>query len=264
MALERYGGPRALLVDILTTAKERDVTFLAAGFAYYAFVSLIPMVLLALVAGSFIGGERVAERIVLAAGDFFPEAGEDLLIEVLTTEAGRAEATVVALGISTWGALKVFRGLSLAFDQVYEGAGEDSLLEEIRDGLTVLFSGVLALLLMISLGAVIGVAAAEIPFGGLLGWVTLLGGLVLVFVPIYYVLPPVSVTLREILPGATFAAIGWVILQLGFQVYAGNAGQYEAYGAIGAILVFVTWLYFAGILIVLGAVVNVVLAADRE
>ena len=41
---------------IYRTASDRDLTFLAAGFAYYAFVSLIPLVLLALVVGSLLGG----------------------------------------------------------------------------------------------------------------------------------------------------------------------------------------------------------------
>jgi len=40
------------LTTIYRTASDRDLTFLAAGFAYYAFVSLIPLILLALVVGS--------------------------------------------------------------------------------------------------------------------------------------------------------------------------------------------------------------------
>ena len=251
---------RETVTAVAKTAKEREITFLAAGFAYYAFVSLIPMVLLALVVGSFLGGERVAERLILFAGDFMPDAGEEILTDALTTEAGRAEATVVALAIATWGALKVFRGLSLAFDRVYNTVAEDSLPEQIRDGLIVILTGAGALLLMIVIGAMIRLATNTVPFAGVLSWIALLAGLVVVFLPIYYVLPPITVDIREILPGAVFAAVGWTILQIGFQLYAGNAGQYEAYGAIGAVLLFVTWLYFAGILILLGAVINVVVS----
>ncbi len=251
------------LSSVYRTATDRDITFLAAGFAYYAFVSLIPLVLLALVVGSIVGGEEGAQRLILLAGDFLPEAGEDLVVAALTTEAGRAEATVVALAVATWGALKVFRGLSLAFDKVYDEVAEDSLVDEIRDGLTVVLAGAGALALMIVVGAVLGLVAGTIPFAGALGWLVLLFGLVLVFLPIYYVLPPISVTAREILPGVAFAAVGWVILQAGFQLYAANAAQYEAYGAVGAVLLFVTWLYFAGIIILIGAVLNVVLSRPR-
>ena len=248
------------LAAVYRTATDRDITFLAAGFAYFAFVSLIPLVLLALVVGSIVGGEEGAQQLILLAGDFLPEAGEDLVVVALTTEAGRAEATVVALAVATWGALKVFRGLSLAFDKVYDEVAEDSLVDEIRDGITVVVAGAGALALMFVIGAVLGLLAGAVPSVGVLSWIVLLLGLVLVFLPIYYVLPPISVTVREILPGVAFTAIGWALLQAGFQLYAANAGQYEAYGAVGAVVLFVTWLYFAGIIILLGAVLNVVLS----
>ncbi|WP_306058631.1 YihY/virulence factor BrkB family protein [Natronococcus wangiae] len=248
------------IASIYRTASDRHISFLAAGFAYYAFVSLIPLVLLALVVGSLFNGEDAAERLILVAGDLLPPAGEELVVEALTTEAGRAQATAVALVVASWGALKVFRGLSLAFDVVYDEVAEETLLDEIRNGFTVILAGAGAIVLMIVVGTMLGIAAAAIPLAGLVSWVTLLIGLVLVFLPIYYVLPPVPVAVREILPGAIFAAVGWTILQVGFQIYAANAGRYAAYGAVGAVILFVTWLYFAGILILVGAVINVVLS----
>ncbi|WP_049927371.1 YihY/virulence factor BrkB family protein [Halopiger goleimassiliensis] len=250
---------RAFLESVYRTATDRELTFLAAGVAYYAFVSLLPLVLLALVVGSLVGGEALAERLVLLAGDFLPAAGEELLVTTLTTEAGRAEATVVALLVATWGGLKVFRGLSLAFDRVYDEAARDPLLEQLRDGITVVLAIATGLALMVGVGAVLGLVAHDLPFAGVLGWLALLVGLVIVFLPIYYVLPPVRVTIREILPGTLVAAVGWVLLQAGFQLYAANAGRYQAYGAVGAVLLFVTWLYFAGALVLVGAIVNVVL-----
>lgn len=251
---------RETLEGVYRTASDREITFLAAGFAYYAFVSLIPLVLLALVVGSLLGGEALAQRLIDAAGDLLPAAGEELLTAALTTEAGRAEASIVALLVATWGGLKVFRGLSKAFDEVYGDAGESSLLAELRDGLVVILAVAGAIALMVAIGVVVGVIADEIPVAGSLGWLALLIGLFCAFLPIYYVLPPVEVRLAEVVPGALFAAVGWTILQAGFQLYAARAAQYEAYGAVGAVLLFVTWLYFAGILILLGAVLNVVRA----
>ncbi|MFA9504203.1 YihY/virulence factor BrkB family protein [Natrinema sp. H-ect1] len=248
------------VTTIYRTASDRDLTFLAAGFAYYAFVSLIPLVLLALVVGSLLGGEAAAERLITVAGDFLPASGEDLVTEALTTESGRAEATVVALVVAAWGALKVFRGLSLAFDKVYDEVTEESLVGQLVDGLTVLVAGAGAIALMIGIGAALRLVADTVPLADFLGWLILLAGLILVFLPIYYVLPPIPVDVAEILPGVVFAAVGWTILQFGFQLYAANAAQYEAYGALGAVLLFVTWLYFAGIIILVGAVLNVVRA----
>ena len=107
---------RETVLSIYRTASDREISLLAAGFAYYAFVSLIPLVLLALVVGSLLGGEELAERLIEFTGDLLPAAGEELVTDALTTEAGRAEASIVALVVATWGGLKVFRGLSKAFD----------------------------------------------------------------------------------------------------------------------------------------------------
>ncbi|AFZ74860.1 YihY/virulence factor BrkB family protein [Natronobacterium gregoryi] len=251
-------GIRDVLTSIYRTASEREITFLAAGFAYYAFVSLIPIVLLALVVGSLFGGEDAARRLVLVAGDFFPAAGEDLITDALETEAGRTEATVVALAVGIWGTRKVFRGLNLAFETIYDDVGEVTLLQKVRNGIIVVFSGVGALVLMVVIGAILRLAENTVPFAGAISWITLFLGLVFVFAPIYYVLPPISVTVREIVPGVIFTAIGWSLLQVGFQLYTNVAGQYQAYGAVGAVLLFVTWLYFAGIIMLIGAVLNVV------
>ncbi|WP_290812801.1 YihY/virulence factor BrkB family protein [Halovivax sp.] len=246
------------IVAVYRTASDRELTLLAAAFAYYAFVSLIPLVLLALVVGSLLGGERVAQQLVLYAGDLLPPAGEELLAEALTTEAGRAQATLVALVVSAWGALKVFRGLSIAFDRIYATVAEKSFAEHLVDGVATIVAVAGGLVLMVIVGVFLGFAAGRTPFGGALGWLGLLVGLTLVFLPIYYVMPPIEVEVTEVLPGAVFAAVGWAALQFGFQVYAANAARWEAYGAVGAVILFVTWLYFAGIVILLGAVVNVV------
>ena len=248
---------RETILAIYRTASERELTVHAAAFAYYAFVSLIPLVLLALVVGSLLGGERVAARLVLVAGELLPAAGEELLVEVLTTEAGRAEATLVAVVVAGWGALKVFRGLSLAFDRIYGTVAEKSFVEHVVDGIAVIVAVAGGLVLMIVLGYLLG-AAPVVPFGWLLGWFGLFAGLTIVFFPIYYLLPPIEIELQEALPGTVVAAIGWTLLQAGFQLYAANAARYEAYGAVGAVILLVTWLYFAGIVILLGAVVNVV------
>ncbi|MUV58229.1 YihY/virulence factor BrkB family protein, partial [Halogeometricum sp. CBA1124] len=50
------------------------------------------------------------------------------------------------------------------------------------------------------------------------------------------------------------------MLEVGFQVYAANAGRYEAYGVIGGVLLLLTWLYFSGLVVLLGAAVNAVLS----
>ena len=77
--------------------------------------------------------------------------------------------------------------------------------------------------------------------------------------PIYYFLPNEEMSVREVLPGAAFAALGWILLQIAFRYYVMMAGAYAAYGVIGGVLLLVTFLYFASLVLLCGAVLNTAL-----
>jgi len=176
----------------------------------------------------------------------------------LTNTTGRGAASVVGVVTLTWTALKLFRGLDQAFDEVYADDIESSFLDQVKDALVVVVGIGLAVGLVVAVGAALAILPLEIPFVNVLGSLVLIAVLTVAILPIYYVLPPVDVTVVEVLPGALVAAVGWVILQVGFRIYAANASRFAAYGIIGAVLLFVTWLYFASIVVLIGAAVNAV------
>lgn len=245
--------------DVVRTVQEEEVSFLAAGIAYYMFVSLLPLLLLTLVVGTLAGGEAFAERIVTAAGDVLSPAASTLLEDALTSGAGRGGATVLGVGVTLWSALKVFRGLDTAFSRVYGADGPDSIVGELVDGLAALGGISVALVGLGVIGA----------FGTVLGVQVALGGLALVpvlavaFLPLYYLFPDQEMTIRAAVPGAVFAGVGWTLLGTGFNVYAAQADTYQVYGVIGGVLLLVTWFYFAGQVLLVGAAVNAALA-DRQ
>ncbi|GAB3669740.1 YihY/virulence factor BrkB family protein [Halopiger thermotolerans] len=244
--------------SVLTLAKDRNITFLAASIAYYGFVSLIPLVLLAVAVASFVGGQALADRVTNMLSQQLSSSGQRIVTQALTNTTGRAAASVIGFLALTWSALKLFRGLDQAFDEVYADEVDASLLEQIRDALVVVVGIALAVALVVAVGVVLSVFPLQLPFANVFGTLALIVVLAVAFLPIYYVLPPVDVSLREVVPGTVVAAVGWVVLQIGFRIYASNASRYAAYGLIGAILLFVTWLYFAGIVLLLGAAVNAV------
>lgn len=246
--------------SVVGVVRDRNVTFLAASVAYYAFVSIIPLLTLILVVGSIVGGESFAEAIVEQIQGSLSGSGASVVEDALTNESGRAGAGLVSVLFLLWSAIKVFRGIDIAFDEVYDAPTEASLVEQIRDGVVVAATVTLGIGLMVAVGAVLGLSVlAWIPFIGVLSAVVLLLGLVVVFLPLYFVMPPVEMSVRSAVPGAAFAAVGWIVLQFGFQLYTANADKYAAYGLLGAVLLFVTWLYFAGILLLVGAAINYVL-----
>ncbi len=254
--LERAG---LTVRGVVVLAVDRNLTYLAAGIAFYTFVSLIPLILLTVAVASFVGGDALAGQVTDILGQQLSSAGQDSITEALTQTAGRGAASIVGfLGLG-WSALKLFRGLDQAFDELYLDGVETSLLEQVRNGLVVVVGIALAIGLVVAVGVALSVLPLEFPLVNVLGSLLLSALLGVAFLPIYYVLPPVDASVREVLPGAVVAAGGWMLLQLGFRLYAANAARYAAYGMIGAVLLFVTWLYFASIVVLLGGAVNAVL-----
>ena len=244
--------------------QEKNITFIAASLAYYAFVSLIPLLLLLLVSVAVVGGDDLSQQIADAAGGALSPSGAGLVSDAISNENGAAGATVISLLALVWSALKVFRGLDTAFSQTY-GREAGGLTDQVKNGLVTLLAVVLGVVITVGIGAVIALSPVDITVAGvsavaIAGTLGTLVGLTLTLLPLYYFLPGGDVSVREAVPGAFFAAVGWTVLQIGFRIYAANAGSYEAYGAIGAVLLLVTLLYFAGMVLLLGVVINAVLA----
>ena len=248
--------------DVFSAVRSQQVTFLAASIAYYMFVSLLPLLLLGLAIASLVGSQAFADRVITAVGTALTPDAADLLRGALTNAAGRGGATVLSLVVMLWGGLKVFRGVDVAFSTVYGTSDEASFLDSVADGFVALAGIALALVgfaVVGSLGAIFGVNLA-------LSGLALVPILVVAFLPLYYLFPDTEITLREALPGTVFAALGWTALATGFGLYASVAGGFQLYGVIGGVLLLVTWFYFAGNVLLVGAVLNAVLAGvmDRQ
>ena len=238
---------------VVNTVRDKEVTFLAASISYYILVSLVPLLVLALVVAALVGGETFSARVMALVRANLP-AGEGLVAQALGNQTSQGGLGLLSLLLTVWGALKVFRGLDTAFGRIYAVATR-GIVDQLKDGAAALASigvGVAGVLVLGSLIAVIDSVAV-----GLLGPFLLLGTLVVAFLPLYYILPDADVTVREVLPGTVFAAVGWSVLGTGFGIYAQEIGGSVA-GALGALLLLMTWFYLSGILILTGAVINAV------
>jgi membrane protein len=60
------------------------------------------------------------------------------------------------------------------------------------------------------------------------------------------------------MPGAMLAAISWAIISALFRLYVANFGNYnKVYGAVGAVIVLLLWLYMSSLILLLGDQLNV-------
>jgi len=250
------GGARRVVAH----ARETDAAFTAAAVTYYVQVSLIPLAILAFVAVSTLAGDRLALEAVESVGDVLSSTGERLLREAITRGAGRAEASVGGLAVFLWGTLRLFRALESAFAAVYPS--DESMVSRWRDIAVAALAVPVALVAAAGGGLALQYVGPSLPAPARAA--LLVAALSAVLLPVYRVLPTVEVPVTEALPGAVLTAGGLVVLRVGFEVYLAVAGGASLYGALGAVVVVVTWLYFASLLLVGGAVLNVVLAGRDE
>ncbi len=255
----------SVLLDIgkrvVRVAQTEQLTFLAAGVAYYSFVSLIPLSLLALAAATVVGEDIIVEQIADAATGLLTPSAQALLTETVTDDAGRGGATVVGFVGLLWAGSRLFRGLDRAFSAVYSTEATKTIVGQFRDSVIVVVAIVLGLLAVVGIETILTAAAP--PFLWQVGPLFLFLTLLAAFLPMYIVFPDTGVDIYEALPGVAFAALGWTILTRGFTLYAGVAGTYAIYGALGAVFLVLTWLYIGALLILAGGALNLVLA-DRD
>lgn len=236
-----------------------NVPMLAASIAYNAFVSLLPLLLLLLVVVAAVGNESLTQGVVDLTEGVLAPGMQGQVAESMDNASSRAGASVIGAVTLLWGALKIFRGVDTAFSEIYDSQGKDSFVDQVTDGLLVLACIGLAVLAAVAAGAVFTVYE-HLPFVGLLTPLVLVAGLTVAFFPVFYVFPDVELSAREVLPGVVLAAVAWVILESVFQMYVAFADKGEASGVIGGVVLLLTWLYFSSLVLLLGAVVNAVLA----
>lgn len=249
----------ALARAVYDTSRERDVGFLAAAVAYYAFVSLVPLTLLSFAVASAVESDLMVDGASRAAAGLLAPEGQELLTQTLSGEAGRGGATVASTLVLLWSGSRVLRGLDRAFSRIYGARGPKSLPDQIRDAgivLGVTLGGLTGMALVTTLVALLPVVSLVRSLGVATLWLTL----VVAFLPLYVVFPDSGVTLREALPGAAVAATAFTALGSLFGVYTSIAGSFAVYGVLGAVLLVVTWLFFGSQAILYGALLNAVLA----
>ena len=238
----------------------------AGSMAYFGVLSIFQLLVLGVVIGSYVLGEGEARRYVVdavAAGSpLDPELIGGVIDAVIESRGGM---TIISFAFLAWGALGLFSALSSGISKAFENAPpRPFLLDKLVGLLLMLLTGLLAAASLV-IGLVTGVlqrTAADvlggIPGGGTAVW--LIGAIVpilLIFIAfwvIYRVVPNRPMSWGEVLPGAIVAALLWTVLRVGFTYYATNIANYEsAFGPISTGITLLVFLYFASVIVLLGA-----------
>jgi membrane protein len=240
--------------------REENIAFMAGSIAYYAFISMLPLLLFALFVLSAVDNASLTAYLYSTTERVLTPHARQLLIESLDSTSARTGISVVSALTILWGTSRILRALDVAFSEIYGVEETKSVLAQARDAAIVAVALVAAIVVVVAAGVVFALVP-DLPYPAVVNPLLLVLGLSLTFFPIYYVFPDVDVRPIEVLPGTVLAAVGWATLEAAFQGYVALAGRYEAvYGTLGSAFLLLVWLYFSGLVLLVGGVVNAVLA----
>jgi membrane protein len=246
-------------------------THLAAMIAYFALLSFVPLTFLALALLGFSGRADESSFLVKEIKHALPGAPIAQIVQLVRAVQQNAAALGIIGGAALlWTSLSLFSVLESAFNIVY-GRPNRSFLRGKTLALLLMVGSLVTLFVALLVGS-FGVAFLrhEAPafIDSTTAFVFTVGistaGIFAFLVSVYYLLTNADVTLREVLPGATFAA---VILEASFQVlpiynrYTHLNPTLKTFGSPAILLV---WLYVMSNVIVFGAEINWWVARRRE
>ncbi len=239
---------------------------LAAMIAYFALLSLVPLIFLALALLGLFGRVDESTYLVQELNNILPSASISQIVNVVNEIRDNA-ATLGLIGgvFLLWTSLSLFSVLESAFNIVY-GRPNRSFLH--GKGIAVVV--MLGTLVTLFAGLVIGTVGFELIHDAAPGFISnrwvayvlsllLSTGAVFVFlVSTYYLLTNAELTVREVLPGAVLASI---LLQVSFQalplyVALSQRDEVLTLRALGAPVILLIWLYVMANAIVFGAEIN--------
>jgi membrane protein len=110
------------------------------------------------------------------------------------------------------------------------------------------------------LSARFGIDAALLAFFTVFRWVVILVALLLAFSLIYHLAPNVKQRFRFITAGSVVGVVVLLVASLAFTWYTQSIGNYAAtYGSVGAVIVLMLWLFIAGLAVLFGSEINVLI-----
>jgi membrane protein len=247
-----------------------DVLDLAAQLGYYFLFALFPALLCVIAITSFFPLQHLTDDVVRVLGPVLPREGLTLIQDQMLKIAEGRNGGLVSVGFlgALWTSSSAMVGMIDALNKAYD-------IEEGRPWwrvrlTAILLTVALAVFMVISFALVI--AGPELAdkltrtfgFGSMFAttWKIVQWPIALFLVSlgiglVYYYAPDAEQDWIWITPGSVLATLLWLVVSLAFRYYVVSFGNYEAtYGAIGAVIVLLTWLYLSGLVILVGAEMN--------
>lgn len=251
--------------------KKDRLSLVAAGVAFYTFLSIFPALATVISIYGLVADPQMVQQHIISMSGVVPKDVMDIVsvrMEKLASSGDSSLTLGVVIGIvvSLWSANKAMKAVSESLNIAYDKREDRGF---IRINLVTLLLTLLSSIgFIVALSVVVIVPifvsvflsqnSAEVAIT-LISWVVFIALLVGMFLVLYRFAPARTGRPRwiDLLPGALFSAFLFVLASLVFSFYVSNFGKYdEQYGALGAVVVTMLWLFIGAFIFLLGAELN--------
>jgi membrane protein len=260
-------GWKDILWRVYENINEHRVMAVAAGVAFYVLLALFPgIAALVSLYGLFADPTSISQHLSDLSG-FIPEGATQVIGDQLKNLTSNGSSTLgltflLTLAISLWSANSGMKAIFDALNVVY---GEREKRNFIKlNALSLAFTLCAIAFMLIAMTAIVVLPAVMnyVGLGSITDWIVRIGRWPVLLVVVALVIAVLyrygpsreEAQWRWISWGSAFAAISWLIVSFVFSYYTSHFGSYnKAYGSLGAVFGFMTWIWLSVMMILLGA-----------
>lgn len=265
-----------LLIHLIVKIKRDDVFAISSQLAYYLILSFFPFMifLITLIGFSPLSSVEVLNNLNAILPKSIVDLTKSIIFEVVDTQHTGLLGVSVLLMI--WTSSSAFRAVIKGVNKAYDLKENRSFIKRAiisMGGIMSLALIILLALAMLVFGNVIGAhIISKIPFykiiiflWNMFRYAFVFIVMIFIFALIYMFAPAKRLKLKEVVPGAIFSTMGWIVVSFVFSFYINNFSNYSRfYGSLGAVFILMTWLFLISMIFILGVEINCVIGQIKS
>jgi membrane protein len=265
--------PVAGWLDILARTKQQlgedNLTIVAAGVAFYCFVAVVPTLAVVIaVYGLITDPSHVADQIASMATvvpDEVVPLLRDQMLRITSNPKTAGISAIIGVLIAIYSSANATKALISGLNIAYDETEKRGFFRLSLIALVLTVGGIISAALAVSLVAVLPSVLARLNITrgteillNTLRWPVLVGGFMAALAVLYRHGPSRhDAKWKWVTLGAVTAAVLWLMGSGAFALYVAKMGSYDkTYGPLGAVVVFMMWLYITALTVLIGAEFN--------
>lgn len=265
--------PKEGWLDIFARTKQQfgedNLTVVAAGVAFYGFVAVVPalaatVALYGLVADPAQVNEQVTALAQVVPGEALPLLQEQM-VRITGDDQAAGIGAIVGVLIAIYSSANATKALISGLNIAYDETEKRNFLKLTAIAIVLTIGAILAASLAIGLVAFLPTLLKQLHITqgvetllNFVRWPLLVGGFMGALAVLYRFGPcRHDAKWNWVSPGAIVAAVLWLLGSAAFSLYVSNFASYDkTYGPLGAVVVFLMWLFLSALAVLVGAEFN--------